>query len=89
MQRYEYRKKKTKLMMLNPRIKRTTLYNNNSFLGDKMGDKVIDNSTDETHLDMRRTPDGKARCTVDGNISKARKTAYALVFMVLMGFIIM
>ena len=64
-------------MMLNPRIKRTII--NSKYFSCKIGDKEIYISTEELHLGMIGTQDGKACSTVDENINKARRAAYALM----------
>ena len=41
--------------------------------------KSVHSSNKETHLGIIRTPDGNATCTVENNISKARKSWYSMM----------
>ena len=71
-ERYEFSKKKSKTMLFNP---------GKSVVKDincSMNDNCIEQSVREVHLGTIRTPDGKAKQTVDENLGKARRAVYAL-----------
>jgi hypothetical protein len=75
-ERYEFSSTKTKVMVVNSRVK-TNTWDTLSLW--EMNGRVLDVTNMETHLGIERMDNGRATKAVECNIQKARRASYSLL----------